>query len=208
MGKHAESLDKEVISWIRRRGRGSVFSASDFHDLGSPGAVRLSLMRYARAGVIRRLARGLYDYPRIDPELGEIAPPTDAIADALRGSGAIRLQPSGAHAAHLLGLTEQVPVRAVFLTDGPTRRVRLGRREIAFRRTTPKNMATAGRISGTVIQALRWLGRRGVDDAVVATLRHRLTDEDKERLMKDIRYAPAWIAEIMRAVARPQEDGP
>jgi hypothetical protein len=204
MGKHQESIDRKIVSRIHRRGNGSVFSPSDFHDLGSAVAVRLALMRAVRSGMIRRLARGLYDYPRIDPDLGALAPSNEAIARALRGREGIRLQPSGAHAAHLLGLTEQVPVRAVFLTDGPERRVRLGRREIVLRRTTPRNMATAGRMSGTVIQALRWLGRRHVDEAVVTALRQRLTDEDRRRLVKDLRYAPAWIADIMRRISRPE----
>ena len=92
-------------------------------------------------------------------------------------------------------------MKVLFLTDGTPRRVRIGNLQIIIRQTTPRNMATAGRISGLVIQALRYLGQRHVDDRVVTTLRRRLSDADKRQLLKDIRFAPVWVANIMRVVA-------
>ena len=161
-------------------------------------------MRHTRAGTIRQLARGLYDYPVQHPVLGTVAPSADAIARALVVRDAIRLQPAGAYAANLLGLSEQVPAKVVFLTDGPTRKVRVGRQEIILQRTTPRNMATAGRRSGTFIQALRHLGRTRVDAKTIVTLRRQLTDDVRSVLRKDIAYAPAWIAEILRTLATPR----
>ncbi len=90
----------------------------------------------------------------------------------------------------------------VFLTDGPSRKVQLGRRQIVLKQTTPRQMATAGRVSGTVIQALRWLGRQNVDGRVVATLRRNLSDADKKQLLEDLRYAPAWVADVMREIGQ------
>jgi len=184
---------------------GTVITAAHFSAMGSRVAIDHALSRGARAGTIRKLARGLYDAPRRHPKLGLLAPSTDAVARALAGRDASRLQPSGAHAANLLGLSDQVPVRAVYLTDGRTRTVQVGKRTVALRRTTPRNMATAGRISGTVIQALRWVGRRGVDDRLLDALRRRLTDADRKQLLADIRFAPAWIADVIRRVASPPE---
>lgn len=204
MGKHAQSIDSAIVRRIRRHGRGWVFTPAHFQDLGSRTAVGLALMRHTRAGTIRQFARGLYDYPRQDPLLGTLSPSVDGITRAVAGRDATRLQPSGAYAANLLGLSDQVPMRIVMLTDGPTRKVVLGKLQITLRRTTPRNMATAGRVSGTVIQALRWLGRRYVDDRMVRMLRSRLSPADKRQLLKDIRYAPAWIAEAMRKVAEDQ----
>lgn len=203
MAKHVNSVDSQILSRIKARGRGWVFTPADFVDLGSRTAVGLALMRHARAGTIRPLARGLYDYPILDARLGAIGPSTEDIADALKGRDDTRIQASGGHAANMLGLSTQVPVRAVYLTDGRSRKVQLGKRQIVLKNTAPKNMATAGRISGTVIQALRWIGRRSVDDRTVAILRRRLSDSDKQQLIKDLRYAPAWIAEVMREVAQP-----
>jgi hypothetical protein len=131
-------------------------------------------------------------------------PSVELVAKALRGRDAVRLQPSGAYAANRLGLSEQVPMKVLFLTDGVPRRVRIGKLQIIIRRTTPRNMATAGRISGLVIQALRYLGQRHVDDRVVTIHRGRLSDVDKRQLLKDIRFAPVWIAYIVQQVAAPE----
>jgi hypothetical protein len=146
-----------------------------------------------KRGVIRRLGRGLYDYPRTHPELGPLSPDPDAVAKALARSQATRIQPSGAYAANLLGLSEQVPARIVYLTDGASRRVRLGAQEILLKRTTPKRMAAAGRTSGTVIQALKFIGQDRVSNRHVATLRRRLSEGEKRQLLRDRVYAPAWM---------------
>lgn len=201
MGRHANSIDSLILQHIRRKGAGYVFTPADFLHLGTRNAIDLALSRRARAGTIRKLARGLYDRPRTDPRLGQLSPSVDAIANALKGRDQSRLQAAGAHAANGLGLSDQVPVRAVFLTDGRSRRVQLGKQQIVLKHTTPRQMATAGRMSGTVIQALRWLGKRHVDHRTIATLRRRLSQADKQQLVDDIRYAPAWIADIIRTMA-------
>jgi hypothetical protein len=201
MKKDPQSVDSRLLKRIQSHSKGWVFTPSHFSDLGSRAAVASALKRYKKDGTIRQIARGLYDIPRYSKMLGKVASPdTDAIANALKGRDAIRLQPTGAYAANILGLSTQVPVKIVFLTDGPSRRVQVGRRLILLKRTTPRNMATAGRISGTVIQGLRWLGQRHVEDAMVRILRQRLPDDAKKQLLKDVRYAPAWIADIMRQV--------
>jgi hypothetical protein len=201
MGKQAHSVDSLVLARIRRKGAGTVFTPADFADVGTRNAVDLALSRNARAGTIRKLARGVYDLPRHDARLGVLSPSPDDVASALAGRDGARLQASGAHAANLLGLSDQVPVRLTFLTDGRSRRLHLGKQQVVLKHTTPRQMATAGRVSGTVIQALRWLGRAHVDARIVATLRRRLTNADKRLLQQDLRYAPAWVADIMRAVA-------
>ncbi|HEV2438184.1 MAG TPA: DUF6088 family protein [Verrucomicrobiae bacterium] len=201
MGKHAKSIDSQILQQVKAGGRGWVFTPRDFLHLGSRDAVDKALSRHAQSGAIRKLARGLYDYPRQDPQLGLLSPSIDAIAQALQGRDAVRLQPSGAYAANLLGLSDQVPMRVVFLTDGSPRWIQLGKLQIILKRTTPRNMATAGKISGLVIQALRHLGQRHVDGNVSATLRQRLKLADKRQLLKDARYAPAWISRFMQQVA-------
>lgn len=201
MGKHAQSADTLISDRIQSRGPGWVFTPAAFSDLGSRTAIGLTLLRLRKAGQIRQLARGLYDVPKQDPQLGQLAPSADAIADALKGRDAIRLQPSGAYAANLLGLTEQVPMKLVFLTDGRNRVVKIGRQVIELRRTTPRNMATAGRVSGLVIQALRFLGQSRASDAVVSQLTARLTADDKSQLLQDQAYAPAWMAPIFRRIS-------
>jgi hypothetical protein len=93
----------------------------------------------------------------------------------------------------------------VFLTDGPSRRLQVGGLVLVLKRTTPRNMATSGRVSGLVIQALRHLGQQAVDASIVQRLKSRLSDADKRQLLKDARFAPAWIAAVMKRVAMPEE---
>lgn len=202
MGKHTQSIDSNILFRIKAAPPGHVFTPRQFLDLGSRDAVDKALSRHSKAGTLRKLARGLYDLPQTHSRFGLLAADTNAIANALKGRDAIRLQPSGAYAANILGLSDQVPVRLVFLTDGPSRRVTIGKREIVLKRTIPRNMATAGRPSGLVIQALRWLGKRHVDDRMVARLRRNLKPEDKAALVQDAHLAPAWIGKIFHQLAK------
>lgn len=194
--KSKNNIDSKIVSRIFGHGRGWVFTPNHFKDLGSRDAIASALKRHKQSGLIRQLARGLYDYPQTDPDLGPMEPSTEDIAKALAGRDATRLQPSGAYAANLLGLSTQVPTKIVYLTDGRSRTVEIGNRQITLKQTTPRNMATAGKISGLVIQALRYIGKKNVAPEMVETLKRKVSTEDHKRLMKDIRYAPAWIADI------------
>ena len=198
MVKMIKTTDNQIISRIYGHGRGWVFTPDHFKDLGSRDAIASALKRYKHAGLIRQLARGLYDYPKVDPQLGLLQPSTDDIAKALTGRDATRIQPTGAYAANLLRLSTQVPMKVVYLTDGLSRTVQIGNRQITLKRTTPRNMATAGKTTGLLIQALRHLGQRNVDDRIITQLDRRLDANAKAQLMKDIRHAPAWIADIFR----------
>lgn len=193
-----QTLSDKILSRIYGKKRGWVFTPVHFRDLGNDLGIRKALQSLCDRGVIQRPARGLYLYPKIHPKLGVLSPTPDQIAKALAGKDDLRIQPSGAYAANLLGLSEQVPAKVVFLTDGMNRKIKVGNQEIILKRTTPKNMATAGRTSGLVIQALRCLGKQHVDDVVIDTLARRLSPDDRRQLIKDIRYAPAWIGVIFR----------
>lgn len=196
----SQSIDSMIVGRIYGRHRGWVFTPMQFLDLGSRMAVDQTLGRLTKSGTIRRLTRGLYDYPAKHPDFGILPPNYDRVAQALVGRDNLKIQPSGAYAANLLGLTDQVPAKIVFFTDGPNRKVQIGKQKIVLKRTTPRNMATAGRISGLVIQALRYLKQGNVDAIIIAKLKRRLSDEDKSTLMNDIRYAPAWIGDIFRKI--------
>jgi len=102
-----------------------------------------------------------------------------------------------------MGLSDQVPSRIVFLTDGPARKVKIGKREIMLQHTPPRNMATAGRKSGTIIHALRDLGKTQINDGVLAAVRRFITNSDRAAIRKDLRHAPAWIADLLRPLTEP-----
>lgn len=193
-----QTIVDKIKNDIYKQKRGFVFTKYRFFDLGNPKTVSKVLERMVESGEIRRIARGIYDYPKKHPEFGNIPTDPNKIADALAEKDNLKIQPSGAYAANLLGLSDQVPAKFVFLTDGHSRTVQVGKLNIKLKKTTPKNMATAGRISGLVIQALRYMGQENVDDRVINILNRKLSDTDKKTLMADLRYAPAWIDKVLR----------
>ncbi|HLJ95332.1 MAG TPA: DUF6088 family protein [Gemmataceae bacterium] len=199
--KSPQSIDSRILAKIKSRGRGSVFVPADFLATGSRQAIGIALHRLARKGTIRRLARGLYDFPKHHPVLGPLSPSADTVARALAGRDRTRLQPTGAYAANALGLSEQVPAKAVFLTDGPSRTVKIGPTTIQLRRTTARNMAAAGRLSGLLIQALRELGQEHVTPERREHLKRTLPADKRRELIKDLKLAPAWMHPIFRELA-------
>lgn len=199
------SIDSQVISRVYGKGRGSVFTPNDFSDLGAYTAVAKSLSRYAKAGTIRRLAPGVYDYPATDPLAGTRSPSPEKVARALAGRDATKLLPAGAYAANLLGLSEQVPMRVVFLTDGHSRKVKVGSTEILLRHSSTRFLSTRTEIGGLIIQALRYLGKDHMGDREYTILRKRVPAEARKEMLTDIRRAPVWIANIMRKLAAEPE---
>ena len=195
-----QDIANKIVSRIHGHGRGWCFTPKDFADLGSTESVRIKLFRLARQKIIRRLAKGLYDYPAEHEQLGLLSPSPDTVAEALARHGRIRVQSTGAYAANLLGLSEQVPAKVVYLTEGRARRVKLGNREIRLKQTTSQNMATAGRISGLVIQALRYIGKERLTPEHVRTLQLKLSAADKKCLRADLIHAPAWMHKSLRPI--------
>src|SRR5580658_6489616 len=198
----AKSIDSQVLTAIRARGRGSVFVPADFLEIGSREAIDITLHRLAKKGTIRRLARGMYDFPKDHPVLGRLSPSAEALAEAMAGRDRTRIQPAGAYAANALGLSEQVPAKAVFLTDGPSRTVKVGSTTIQLRRTTARNMAAAGRLSGLLVQALRELGKEHVTPERCQYLKRTIPAQKRRELIKDIALAPAWMHPIFRELAQ------
>jgi hypothetical protein len=182
---------------IQQRGPGAVFTAADFSDLGERPAIDQALSRMARRGLIRRLDRGLYDLPATHPRVGALWPSADAVAHALAGRTDAVLQPSGAAAANALGLTTQVPARVEFLTDGPSRHVRVGKLEVHLRRGGRLDLLLPGSRAGMALLALRHLGRAAVDEGVRANLARVLTDEDMRLLLTVRKQLPGWLARVV-----------
>ena len=174
---------------------------AQFLDLGSREAVDLSLHRLTKAGEIRRIARGVYDYPKTHPKMGLLTPEPNKVAQAIADRDQTKIQPSGAYAANLLGLSDQVPARLVYLTDGAARTIALGKLSIQFRRTSQRNMATAGRLSGVLIQAFRYLGKEHISASRIQGLKKRIPLKERKRLLRDLKFAPVWMHAHFRDLA-------
>ena len=198
-----ESVRDKILKRVWRRGRGYAFSSKDFLSVGTRASVDKALSNLVREEKIRRVARGLYDYPRVSELLGgELSPDADQVAQAVARKHGQTIVASGAWAANVLGLTTQVPARIVYLTEGPPRELRVGKQEIEFRRVVPTSLRGAGNtLSSLVVQALRHLGRDRVDESVLNRLRTKLTDTDRRRLLADARYAPDWVYAVVKQIA-------
>ena len=194
-----------AIDKIKRRiigkGRGAVFTPADFLDLGSRASVDQTLSRLTDQGVIRRLARGIYDYPKTSPRLGRLSPDPDAVAAAIARKDGRVVQVSPARAANMLGLTTQVPAKAVYLTDGPSRTTQIGAQTIIMRNAAARNLVGAGKPTGAVFQALRYLGKDGVDASVVARLSRTIDADTRRALVKDALQAPGWMRPVVQQIA-------
>ena len=199
------SLDTLISRRVQRSQAGAVFTPDAFAAMGSRAAIDKALQRMVQRGELRRLSRGLYDKPRHDALLGVLWPSVDAIVKAVAGKDRIRAQPTGVYAANLLGLSEQVPAQVEFLTDGISRRVQAGPMKLSFKRTTPRQMAAAGRLSGLLIQAFKSLGAPHISPARIRHLRETLPVEERAKVLQDLALAPAWMRPLLREVARTEE---
>ncbi len=196
------SVDAKISRHIQRCLRGTVFLPDTFAALGSRSAIDKALQRLVTAGVLRRLSRGLYDKPRHDDLLGTLWPSVDTVIKAIAGKDKLRTQPIGVYAANMLGLSEQVPAKVVLLTDGISRTVQAGPMQIRLQRTTPRQMAAAGRLSGLLIQAFKSMGAQHITPAHIERLRKNIPADERAKVMKDLALAPAWMRPLLREVAQ------
>jgi hypothetical protein len=198
-----KTVKDQVVSRINRRARGKPFIAKDFLHLGSRASVDMALWSLTREGAIRRIRRGLYDVPNVNPSLGgKLSPNIDEAARALARRYRWKIIPDGAWAANLLGLSTQVPSKIIYLSDGPNTSVPVGRRTIRFKHARPQAMAAARGKPALVIQALRHLGKEAIDKKTLTALRNALSDSEKRRLVKAAHLGIDWIYELAKGIAR------
>ena len=197
-----QTKHNKIVARIEQLGPGKAFSAKDFLDVASRTMIDVTLASLAQSGKIRRVRRGLYDMPKINPALGgELSPDIDEAAQAIARRQRWKIVPEGAWAANLLGLSTQVPSKITYLTDGPNNEVLIGRRSIHFKHARPKAMAGLEGKFALVVQALRYLGKEGVSIREIQTLRTALSPAEKRRLVKDARFGVDWIYEVAKRIA-------
>ena len=192
----------QIVARIECQGAGKAFSAKDFLDIASRTTIDVTLAELAQDGTIRRIRRGLYDKPKVNPALGgKLSPDIDEAARAIARRQKWKIVPEGAWAANLLGLTTQVPAKISYLTDGPNNEVPIGRRSIYFKHARPKALAGLEGKIALVVQALRYLGKENVGSREMETLRAALTPSEKRKLVKDTRFGVDWIYEMAKRIA-------
>lgn len=197
------SAEERMIYKLRGMGRGSIFSPSDFYDLGTRNAVASVLKRWKQEGIIRHLSRNMYDFPRQDKTLGTLEPELTAFIRALEHRENMPIYPSGAYAAHQLGLTEQVPMNPVFVALRSLS-VRWGQRTIRIKKASVRTLSIKTPLHIILSQALKWLGSANISEMQLERLRSLFSDERRMQLLQDMRYMPLNQHDIIRFIANRQ----
>lgn len=191
------AMADRIMKRIRGKGRGWVFTPRHFLDFGSRGAVDMALSRLVQSDAIRRIGRGIYDYPRLHDTLGALSPDSAALADALAVQTGDKLAPSGAAAANQLGLSTQVPARTSYATSGRTRIRQAAGRSVTLRHSRAPVLDQASDTANAVLQALAQLGRKQVDADVIQRLAARLGDTDLKQLLQARPSMPGWMGDVI-----------
>ena len=193
-----ESIEKQIEKSIISKPRGTLVLPSDYLFYGTSKAIQKSLERLADKQVIIRVAQGIYVRPKISKLIGALVPTAEEVAEAIAKRDRIRTLPTGSYALNALGLSTQVPMNIVLLTDGSPRVIKVGKRTIKFKKTTPKNLLAKGKISRLAIQALKEIGNGKVSEEEENKIVELLKKEDEKDLKHDIALAPVWIQKIMK----------
>lgn len=191
------SVQDTIKSEIQKLEKGSLLFPVDYAGIAGYDAVRKAFSRLSQVGFIIRLSKGIYLYPRYDNTLGLLYPSTEKIIEAIARRDNIRIVASGANALHQLGLTTQVPVNAVYLTDGPAREIRVGNHRIMLKKTSPRRLMTHGHISGSAVLAMIGLGKDQLSGEILLKIRTLLAGESPENIRHDLKLAPLWVSNLL-----------
>jgi hypothetical protein len=193
-----QSVEYKIEKSIKSKPFGSLVLPDDYIAYGSSDAIRKALDRLEDKKVIIRVAKGIYVRPKISKLIGPLTPTAEEVAEAIAKRDRIRTVPTGSYALNALGLSTQMPMNIVLLTDGSPRELKIGKRTIKFKKTTPKNLLAKGKISRLVIQALKEMGNGKVTIEEEQKILDLLKKEEEKDLKHDIALAPVWVQKIMK----------
>jgi hypothetical protein len=198
-----QTIENKIIYRIRGTGGGWAFSPRDFLDLGGRPTVDSALHRLERKAEVRRVIRGIYDHPRFSKVLGQkLSPDIDQVARAIARKFRWRIQPSGATALNLLGLSTQVPARAVYLSDGPERSYKIGNTTLVFEHRALKEAGFKLKESGLIVQALKSLGPEQITSEVISKIRAWLPQSLRPKVLADTHTATGWVYAAIQQIAQ------
>ncbi len=185
------TIEKEI-------NKGEIFFISDFTELRNYEAVRKSLQRLTKDNSIKRIAKGIYFLPKKHKSLGVIYPHAEQIAKAIARRDKARIIATGSTALNLLGLSTQIPLKVVFLTDGSARKIKVGNQTIQFKKTTPKNLSIEHRLTNLIIQALKEIGEKNVTKVQIDKIQTVIEESNERNIINEnLKNAPIWIRKII-----------
>ncbi|RAV28908.1 DUF6088 family protein [Sinomicrobium soli] len=197
---------KDIETKILKSSRGSLFFADNFSTYASPDNIRQVLSRLEKEGLLVRLAHGIYLKPKTDEILGVIYPDTEEIARQIAKRDKARIAPTGVLALYLLGLTTQVPLKTVYLTDGSQREIKIGNRTIKFKKTAPKTFAIKDELLQLIVQAFKEKGQKEAVEDFLVKIQPAIQQLEPKVIEKQLPYAPVWIQKAVRKLYKPDND--
>ena len=199
----SQSIENKILSIINRKKHGTILFARDFADTGERKAINKALERIALSGKIIRIARGIYCKPKVDTEFGFgiLYPSVDEVAQAIAQRDKCRIVPTGDAALNKLGLSTQVPMNAVYYTDGTPRRIKVyNGKGILFKHVVPKRLNFKSELVMLITFALQTIGQGNVSGEQLDRIRQLLSKESKEQVLEDMELVPSWIRSIILKV--------
>ena len=188
-----QSIHSQLEDKIISLKKGAIVFVSDFAEFGTAENVKKVLLRLEKKQLLVRLAHGIYLYPKIDKELGILYPSTESIAEAIAKRDKIRIIPTGIYALQQLGISTQIPMNVIYLTDGAPRKIKVGKRTITFKKTAPKNLAIKNKVLSNIVQGLKELGKENITDEIRQKIKQALQKVPVEILKEEILNAPVWV---------------
>jgi len=192
------TISAKIENTIKQSDKGKLIFISDFSELDNYDTVRKSLQRLVKKDLIIRISKGIYYYPKKDEILGILYPSIEEIGKAIAKRDKARIIPTGAFAQHLLGLSTQIPMNIIYLTDGSARKIKIGKQTIVFKKTSPKNLSYENQLSSLIIQSLKSKKENNITEKEKEILKEIIIKSGKQKeIEKDIKNAQVWIRKII-----------
>lgn len=201
-----QSVHRQIENEIDKAKSGTLYVVSDFATLGSAENIKKILLRLEQEGVLERIAHGIYLKPKVDRVLGVIYPTTEIIVKQIAKRDQARIAPTGVLALYLLGLTTQVPLKIVYLTDGSQREIKIGKRTIKLKNTAPKTFSIKDELLQLIVQALREIGQKNMTEDFLEKIEPAVQKLDKKTVEKQLAYAPVWVQKVVHKLYKPDNN--
>jgi len=197
------SLHDNAFYFISGHGSGWAFSANDLLKKFSRQQADNVLSDLVKEGKIRRVCRGIYDYPKYSEFLKQdLSPDIDQVARAFARKFNWRIEILGDTALNMLGLSTQVVAKYVYLSDGPGRTYDILGTTLEFKKSSLKNIGFKYKESSLIVQALKALGKERITDDVIETIRKRIEPKMYSKILKDTQSSTVWIYETIKQICR------
>lgn len=204
-----KNISESIFYFIAGHGRGWAFSSSDLAGRFARQQIDNALSDLAEANKIRRVTRGLYDYPRYSDLLQKtLSPDIDQVANAYARKFSWRVEVSGNSALNLLGLSTQIPAQYVYLSDGPSKSYDVMGVQLNFKKSTLKDIGFKYRESTLIVQAIKALGKEHLSENVFAKIREQIDPKSYSKILRDTQGSTGWIYEAIKEICQdsPLED--